>query len=181
MDRYSPRPVRPVQSEQPPVSEPVSEPSRPSEPTRASQRREKVSFKNSKNKPLFKIGVGVIGLLVVSGVIWWFAQRAGVPSYVERDKYQAVFLQNGEFYFGKIQYANQTDVKLTDVYYVQKATAEQTTEEQASNDLELVKLGAEVHGPQDMMLINRSQVLYIENLKSDSRVTQLINEQKSSN
>ena len=40
----------------------------------------------------------------------------------------------------------------------------------------LIKLGNEIHGPLDSMLINRDHVVIIEDLKDDSRVVQAIND-----
>jgi hypothetical protein len=39
----------------------------------------------------------------------------------------------------------------------------------------LIKLGNEVHGPEDSMVIERSQVLFFENLKNDGKVVDSIN------
>jgi hypothetical protein len=45
----------------------------------------------------------------------------------------------------------------------------------SNNSISLVKLGCELHGPSDQMLINRDQVSFWENLKSDGQVTTAIN------
>ena len=45
----------------------------------------------------------------------------------------------------------------------------------------LTKLGGEIHGPEDKMIVNRQQVLFIENLKPDSKVVQLIKDHKLGN
>lgn len=173
MDRYSQRPVRPAQPAQPAAAPHTTEIERP------------VPRRNGNDTKKKKLLSGIIlGLLLIAlaAAAWWVStQRAGLPAYVEQDKYQAVFLQNGEFYFGKVQYVTDMEIKLTDVYYVQKAAATDENDQQAKTNLELIKLGSEVHGPEDMMVINRSQVLYVENLKSDARVVQLIKEQKAKN
>ncbi len=46
---------------------------------------------------------------------------------------------------------------------------------------QLIKLGEEVHGPEDAMIINRDQVLFYENLKPGGKVSQLIQNYKSGN
>ena len=38
----------------------------------------------------------------------------------------------------------------------------------------LIKLGGELHGPKDQMTINRNQILFIEELKADSKVVTAI-------
>jgi hypothetical protein len=47
---------------------------------------------------------------------------------------------------------------------------------QPEQRLTLIKMGNEIHGPMDSMLINRSQVVLVEDLKNDSRVVQAIND-----
>lgn len=47
--------------------------------------------------------------------------------------------------------------------------------------MQLIKRGEEVHGPEDAMIINRDQVLYYENLKPSSKVSQLIQKYMSGN
>jgi hypothetical protein len=48
-------------------------------------------------------------------------------------------------------------------------------------NINLVKLGAELHGPTDEMRINRDHILFIEDLKDDSQVVQGIKRFKEGN
>ncbi len=147
----------------------------PSRPASTNRRREA-------SRPASGLGQrGIItlllGLLVVAALAfgaWWLFQRMSVPSYVDPGKYQAVFLQNGEFYFGKVKGIDDKNIVLTNVFYVQKANAAEATKENEAN-LQLIKLGNEVHGPDDQMVINRDQVLYVENLKPEAKVVDSIN------
>lgn len=91
-------------------------------------------------------------------------------------EYQAVFLDNGQVYFGKIENSDAGFYSLVDVFYLQTGAA---GIDQASN-LSLTKLGAEAHGPEDRMDINASHILFIEDMKSDSKVVQAIQQYKSS-
>jgi len=52
---------------------------------------------------------------------------------------------------------------------------QQKTDETDKTKLELVKLGNELHGPEDQMSVNRDQILFIEKLKADSQVVKTIN------
>ncbi|HET8669104.1 MAG TPA: hypothetical protein VFM05_00340, partial [Candidatus Saccharimonadales bacterium] len=45
----------------------------------------------------------------------------------------------------------------------------------------LVKLGCELHGPLDQMVINREQVTFWENLGTEGKVTKAIEEWRSKN
>ena len=151
----------PVQREVPPVRRVSDEP----------------KGRGSKGKKYIKkVLLAVVGLAIVFGLVWWFLLRnIGIPSYIETDKYQVACLQSGECYFGKVTSVTNDVIIIKDVFYVQKSTQATTTQTSAStNNLELIKLGNEVHGPEDMMVLTRSQVLYVENLKSDGKVTQTI-------
>jgi len=96
--------------------------------------------------------------------------------------YQAVFLSNGQVYFGKVANKDDNFVKLTDIYYLQLKQPLQNQNQDMLNqpDLTLIKLGNELHGPADMMEINRTQILFIEDLKKDSKVVQAIEKYKAS-
>lgn len=97
--------------------------------------------------------------------------------------YQAVFLTNGQVYFGRASHLNGDYVKLTDIYYLQVQNALQPAQSGANNNQQimLMKLGNELHGPMDKMLINRSQISFIEDLKPDSRVVAAIGQYKVNN
>jgi hypothetical protein len=96
--------------------------------------------------------------------------------------YQAVFLSNGQVYFGKVANKDDNFVKLTDIYYLQLKQPLQNQNQDMLNqpDLTLIKLGNELHGPADMMEINRTQILFIEDLKKDSKVVQAIEKYRAS-
>ena len=113
---------------------------------------------------------------MVAGLVWWFLLRnIGIPSYINTSQYQVACLQSGECYFGKVTSVTSDVIVIKDVFYVQKSTqAAAPTASASNNNLELIKLGNEVHGPEDMMALSRSQVLYVENLKADGKVTKTI-------
>lgn len=100
--------------------------------------------------------------------------------FVNTDQMQAVFLNGGQVYFGNIQDLNSNYMRLSDIYYLrvnQQVQPEQQGNNQAAqNDISLVKLGCELHGPEDEMLINREQVVFWENLKADGQVAQAVQE-----
>lgn len=102
-----------------------------------------------------------------------------------KDKYQAVFLANGQVYFGKLEDKGGDYVKLTDIYYLQAQDQVQPKENAEDNkndsNLTLIKLGKELHAPADEMNINREQVLFWENIEKDGKVMKAIEEYKSTN
>ena len=103
-------------------------------------------------------------------------------------KYQAVFLANGQVYFGQLAGEKGDYMKLANIYYLQVQQAVQpatsvkdekgnVVQQPASTsqpDIRLVKLGSELHGPEDMMYVAKNQILFYEDLKDDSRVVQAI-------
>ena len=95
---------------------------------------------------------------------------------VLKDKQQAVFLTNGQVYFGKIDNINSKFVDLRGIYYlnVNQQVQPNQGDQQAQSSISLVKLGCELHGPSDQMLINRDQVTFWENLKDDGQVATAI-------
>ncbi len=89
-------------------------------------------------------------------------------------EYQAVFLSNGQVFFGKIENAGGTYPLLKDVYYVQTKVDGETRQPTSI----LIKRGSEWHGP-DLMYINSRQIVVIEPVAANSRVAQLIAEAKT--
>jgi hypothetical protein len=102
--------------------------------------------------------------------------------YVSSGKYQAVFLTNGQVYFGHLHNSTSQQPTLTNIYYLQSQnngnSSSSVNNTTANNsNLSLVKLGNELHGPTDMMAINRDQILFWENLKDNGKVVQAIKNQ----
>ena len=93
---------------------------------------------------------------------------------VDDKKWQAVFLENGQVYFGKLAEYDQNYVTLSDVYYLKTAA----DLEKDSANLNLIKLGGELHGPEDEIFITKDSVLFWENMKNTSRVVQSIEQSR---
>jgi len=136
--------------------------------------------KNGKRKGFKKLVFLSIGIIIVVAAIALAVlttYRSSIGSTIDSSKYQAVFFTNGQVYFGKLQTLNGSYMRLTDIYYLQTKTDEATIQEtstESTPDVQLIKLGDEIHGPTDEMVINNDQILFFENLKSDGRVAQSI-------
>jgi hypothetical protein len=98
----------------------------------------------------------------------------GKPSF--QTEYQAVFLDNGQVFFGKVDLGKSDYVFMRDIYYVQSAMNKDTKEVSSV----LIRRGNEWHAPAEMYL-NAGHVVLIEPVGADSRVAQLIKEDKSKN
>ncbi len=127
---------------------------------------------------LFSSTILVVALLfsfVFSG------NRKQEGSFVDTSKMQAVFMNGGQVYFGKITSLNRDYMTLRDIYYLRVNQTVQPDAEPKENDISLVKLGCELHGPEDLMVIRQDQVIFWENLKPDGKVAQAVEQFKAQN
>ncbi len=104
---------------------------------------------------------------------------------INKESHQAVFLKTGQVYFGKITKLTETQLTLENIYYLKAGSgAKPTTAAEVANptgDVSLVKLGGELHGPEDVMYIERKEVTFWENLKTDSKVSKAIKQFETQN
>ena len=140
---------------------------------RAAPDRNEKEKKSSKRRFLLPLLLTIIVLLL--GALAWsaFSSKQGATAPIDTGKYQAVFSTSGLVYFGKLESLNSEYFKLSKAYYLQSSTVEAASTEESS-DQKLIKLSDAIHGPEDEMIIPKSQVLFYENLKSDSKVSQAI-------
>lgn len=174
-DQAQRRPTTPEPAKQPPASaSPAGTPQRASAQPPSSPKR----F-------LLPIAAVIITALITAGAFVWMNQRA-TSTAIDSSKYQAVFFTNGQVYFGKLQARQGEYMKLTDIYYLQSqqpgAAATDSENPQATSsdksNVQLIKLGDEIHGPEDAMYIAKDQMLFYENLKTDGKVSQSIAQYK---
>src|SRR2546430_5188392 len=127
---------------------------------------------------IFVMLLVLIALILVVLVVRTQSSRAGIaplfaPSAAEaidHNAYQEVFLANGSTYFGKLQAQGDDWFLLSDVFYL--SSSDQT-------GTQLIKRGTEPQGPKEPMIIPRTQVLFIENMRDDSDIATLIKRYKS--
>jgi hypothetical protein len=129
--------------------------------------------------------VGVVIVLAIAVSAFLYFNQSSTSATIETDKYQAVFFTNGQVYFGKLQILNNDYMKLTKIFYLQAKTSstsvQQTATDASATGVDLIKLGNEIHGPEDTMIISKSQVLFFENLKNDSKVSSTIIQYEKAN
>jgi hypothetical protein len=132
--------------------------------------------------------VAIAGIIIL-GLAGWlgFSVYQNANTGIDSSKYQAVFFTNGQVYFGKLQSFNGDYLKLNDIYYLQ-TDADETTDSQNpqqttanQGEVQLIKLGNEIHGPEDEMIISKDQVLFYENLRPDGNVSQSIQQARGNN
>ena len=136
----------------------------------------------------------VAALALVAAFFGWIAMRAaavvvalaavllGAIIFLKhpavKSGYQAVFLSNGQVYFGHLKNIETKNPTLTDIYYIQSSqqNPQSGNNQTQQPQLSLVKLGNELHGPEDVMAIKSDQILFWENLKDDGKVVQAIHD-----
>lgn len=186
MDSTSYRSNRHATQAQPAAAEPTPAPSQPERSSeRSSGKRSKKKFDGGGSMKS-KIIIAVVVLVLVA-VGWWFYMRSSsVAGNIDNGKVQAVFFTNGQVYFGKLRVVNNEYMKLTDIFYLQTKTADsggnpQETSAGNSSNVELIKLGDEIHGPEDEMVFSKDQMLFFENLKKDGNVSSTIEKYQDQN
>ncbi len=149
--------------------------------------------KKRKSKTVFIVTLLIIIVLVVAAFlvnkytpINLFGTNSS-PNVEFANNYSAVFLSNGQVYFGVISYpkndklGDSNYIILKDIYYLQVSSPLQQAPPNGVKQepkLTLVKLGTELHAPEDYMQINSRQIIFIEKLKSDGQVVQAIEKYK---
>lgn len=126
--------------------------------------------------PAYLLVIAVSAILVVmtaAGIFFANTFRFTPVGHLDRpgEHYVALFLTNGQVYFGKIDHIDRDYTVLTDIYYLQ---VEQSAQAQTARTVSIVKLGGEIQGPEDVIMFNTSQIVYMEHLKDDSQVVQKI-------
>lgn len=125
-----------------------------------------------------------VTILLVALAIYTFVlggRSNNQEKFVAADKYQAVFLNGGQVYFGKVTNANDKYMTLADIYYLKVNQTVQPGQPPKNEDISLVKLGCELHGPYDQMVINQDQVIFWENLKDDGQVVKAVKQFQQQN
>lgn len=130
---------------------------------------------------LVKVIVFIVAVFVVSATVYalFFRQKSVKPEALSRGWY-AVKLVDGEIFYGQIANIKDDPVYIANVYYnydqaKQTDAAKDTAKViEETGNIRLVKRGKETHGPDGSMNVVRAQVLYMEPLKSESKVLQAI-------
>ncbi|MDQ2914018.1 MAG: hypothetical protein M3T56_12275 [Chloroflexota bacterium] len=118
--------------------------------------------------PLRNAGVAT-AVFVAAALLtqWW---DFTLPA-VGRAQYQAVFLVNGQTYFGRYYDRIGAYAKIEDVYYLQQTAG---ANPDAAPDTKIVRRGRELHAPPARMLVPKSAVLFVEDLTDSSPIAQFM-------
>ena len=120
----------------------------------------------------------ILGFFILVAGTWIYFLSVSKFPKPEASAPQAVFLTNGQAYFGKLKDVNRNYIKLENVHYLQAPGLQSNEGEEAEKTkrAQLIELGKEVHRPKNYMYIPKRQILFWEDLESDSVIFRTINE-----
>ena len=121
---------------------------------------------------LARVGIAVaafvLALLIIR--VWDFTiPRVGAA------RYQAVFLENGQTWFGHYRDRLGPYAAMESVYYVQTKASQDPDVPTTS---QLIKRGNELHAPDPRLLIPKTAILFIEDLRDDSPIAKYMDQQR---
>lgn len=131
----------------------------------------------SQKKPWYTRSLIFVAIIVVLGLVAWYVLNR--PAAPRADRYQVVFLDDNQVFFGKLKNSSGEYMRLEQVYSTQgNSSDDQDASSVASGDISLVKVGNLVYGPEDVMMIRADKVKFWQDLKSDSKISQTIDSQQ---
>lgn len=117
---------------------------------------------------LRRAGIAIVSLVLAFVLVQWWDFT--LPSF-GGGKFQAVFLVNGQTYFGRYYDRFGPYAKIEGVYYIQQIPS---GDPDKPPDSRIVRRGGELHGPLDRVLVPRTAILFVEDLRPDSPVARFM-------
>lgn len=111
-------------------------------------------------------------LLAFALVQWWDFTLPALGG----GTYQAVFLVNGQTYFGRYYDRFGPYAKIEGVYYIQQIPGDDPDK---PPDSRIVRRGGELHGPLARVLLPKTAILFVEDLRADSPVARFIEQDQA--
>lgn len=105
------------------------------------------------------LAVAIVLLLILVGILVW-------QNWFSKPVYHAVFLRTGDLYFGQL--SRFPSFGLSHVYMLQ------VNSQNKDNPVNIQKFSNVFWGPEDFMKINRDDVVWYTQLKSDSQLVRVI-------
>jgi len=133
--------------------------------------------KNVKKYTPAKRHVAVAAAIIVVGAFLltlWFI-RGGTGQVIDKTSYQVVYMSNGQAYFGKLQNVSGQFLTLASPFSAQNPQQDSSDTNAA---VPLVPVTEQVYGPENSIALRSENVLFWQNLRDDSKVTQAIKNQK---
>ena len=119
-----------------------------------------------------RVGIAIAVFLLAVAIVraWDFTiPRVGAA------RYQAVFLENGQTWFGHYRDRLGPYAAMEAVYYVQTKASQDA---EAPPTSQLIRRGNELHAPDSQVLIPKTAILFIEDLRDDSPIAKYMDQQR---
>lgn len=98
-------------------------------------------------------------IIILVAIIYWRQNKIEKPYY-------AVYLENGDIYFGKLSFFPYLSLK--DVYFLQKNPSD------SQNPFSVLKFENAFWGPENKIYINKEKIIWKTRLRDDSQVLNII-------
>lgn len=143
--------------------------------------RPEIRSRQSGGNDIYKRMVpALLAVLILSWAYFLFIKKAPAPEEScefasSASGWYAVELINKEVYYGQIDNICSDPVNVKNVYYnYDQINGQKGNSAEETRNLRLVKRGQETHGPDGSLSLVRTQVLFIEPLKEESKVLKAI-------
>jgi hypothetical protein len=120
------------------------------------------------NKKIIAFFVVILIIFIIVTV--WLVLKLNNNS--AQSEYSAVYLSNGEIYFGKLSWFPSPH--LSDVFFIQRVADEENP------SLSLQPFNSVIWGPENEINLNSKEIIFWTNLRPDSQVVQIIETTKKS-
>jgi len=116
-------------------------------------------------------------VLIFTGVSMW--QNGTVKNTIQvfkyKDTYQVVFLTSGQAYFGNITEITNEYIVMENPFSIKVQQTQAGEEGQSTgSEIKLLSIEDEFYQPEGYMLIEKSAILFIEELKDSSQIIEII-------
>ncbi len=164
-------------------SMPANQPQRTMQHRQVPQEHEPSIHERSHDWVRWILGSLIIAVIIFVGWFWVSKQsETSLASTIDSDKYQAVFLSNGQVYFGKLELVNNDYMKLSNIYYLERQVTTTSSDDAGNevqqnptdNNFQLLRYSDVLYGSEDEMIISKDDIIRYENLRNDGVVAKAI-------
>jgi hypothetical protein len=119
---------------------------------------------------------GLLALLVAAAVVWGgvatyllLTSGDGFSDQIDPERYQAVFLQNGQVYFGHLEDAGDF-LRLRQAFFIEEVPPPEEEDEPQPPTRQVRPVTEEFHQPEGSIFFPKETVLRVDNLSPESEV-----------
>ncbi|QQS21710.1 hypothetical protein IPM09_04300 [Candidatus Saccharibacteria bacterium] len=126
--------------------------------------------------PRITSSLSLMGAVMLAGILTFaivLYALNGRDTPIDPSKYQVIYLTNGQAYFGKLQNTRGEYLVVSSPYTAQ-TPAQQASNKDTEQTTTLLRVRDQLYGPEDTMAIKSSQVVFWQNLRDDSKISQAL-------